>query len=93
MLIASAYHLKYRFGVVETALAWLTDYLKGRTQRVVLDGTHGHIESDAAILKYGVPLGSVLGPILFTLYISPLVIYAGIMELTTIIMLMTSNYI
>ena len=64
-------HLKYRFGVVGTALAWLTDYLKGHTQKVVLDGTHGHIESDAAMLKCGVPQGLVLGPILFTLYISP----------------------
>ena len=49
--------LKYRFGVVGTALAWLADYLKGRTQRVVLDGTHGHAESDAAMLKCGVPSG------------------------------------
>ena len=65
-------HLGYRFGVVGTALAWLTDYLKGHTQKVVLDGTHGHIESDAAMLKCGVPQGSVLGQILFTLYISPL---------------------
>ena len=64
--------LKYRFEVVGTALAWLTDYLKGCTQKVVLDGTHGHIESDAAMLKCGVLQGLVLGPILFTLYISPL---------------------
>ena len=64
--------LKYRFGVVGTALAWLTDHLKGHTQRVVPDGTQGHIESNAAMLKNGVPQGSVLGPILFTLYISPL---------------------
>ena len=85
--------LKYRFGVVGTALAWLTDYLKGCTQKVVLDGTHGHIESDAAMLKCSVPQGSVLGPILFTLYISPpLVIYAGIMKSTIIITLTTSNY-
>ena len=64
--------LKYRFGVVGTALTWLMEYLKGHTQKVVLDGMHGHVESDAAMLKCGVPQGSVLGPILFTLYISPL---------------------
>ena len=85
--------LKYRFGMVGTALAWLTDYLKGRTQKVILDGTHGYVESDATMLKCGVPQESVLGPILFTLYISPLVIYAGIMGLTIIIMPMTGNYI
>ena len=65
-------HLKYRFGVVGTALAWFTDYLKGHTQRVALDGTPGQIQSNAVTLKCGVPQGSVLGPILFTLYISPL---------------------
>ena len=50
-------HLKYRFGVVGTAVAWITDYLKGHTQRVVLDATHGHIESDAAILQMWCPPG------------------------------------
>ena len=64
--------LKYRFGVVGTALAWLMDYLKGCTQKVVLDGMHGHVESNASMLKCGVPQELVLGPILFTLYISPL---------------------
>ena len=47
-------HLKYRFGVVGTALAWLTNYLKGHTQKIVLDGTHGHAGSNAAMLKCGV---------------------------------------
>ena len=63
-------HLKYRFGVVGTALKWFTDYLKGHTQRVALDGIHGQIQSDSVTLKCDVPQGSVLGPILFTLYIS-----------------------
>ena len=88
--------LKYRFGVVGTALMWFTDYLKGLTQRVALDGIHGQIQSDSVTLKCGVPQGSVLGPILFTLYIYiylPWGISAGIMELTITIMLMTSNYI
>ena len=64
--------LKCRFGVVGTALTWFTDYLKGCTQRVAVDGIYGQIQSDSVTLKCGVPKGSVLGPILFTLCISPL---------------------
>ena len=44
-------HLKYRFGVVGTALTWFTDYLEGRTQREALDGIHGQIQSDSVTLK------------------------------------------
>ena len=65
-------HLKYRFGVDGTVLAWLTDYLTDQTQIVVLNGEQGQVQSDSVTLKCGVPQGSVLGPILFTLYITPL---------------------
>ena len=65
-------HLKFRFGVDGTVLAWLTDYLTDWTQRVVLNGEQCQVQSDSVTLKCSVSQGSVLGPILFTLCISPL---------------------
>ena len=56
------------FGIKGTALAWFKSYLEFRKQSVQV----GSASSDPAILKFGVPQGSVLGPILFTLYTTPL---------------------
>ena len=55
-------------GLSGDALRWMASYLQGRSQSVVIDG----VTSDAASLQYGVPQGSVLGPILFTIYTSPI---------------------
>ncbi len=55
-------------GVTGTALSWFRSYLSGRTQAVVIDG----VASDPVILSTGVPQGSVLGPLLFLIYILPL---------------------
>ena len=51
-----------------SALAWIQSYLIQRSQRVVIDD----FESDHITLAQGVPQGSVLGPLLYTLFTSPL---------------------
>ena len=60
--------LEESFGIAGTALAWFESYLSDRSQRIVVEG---HM-SDKFSLKYGVPQGSVLGPVLFSLYTQPL---------------------
>ena len=61
--------LEKTFGLSGTVLKWFKSYLLNRHQTVVINGS----KSANCILKYGVPQGSVLGPVLFTLYTQPLV--------------------
>ena len=60
--------LSTSFGVSGSALAWLTSYLTNRTQTVRI----GSVSSEPSICLSGVPQGSILGPILLSLYISPI---------------------
>ena len=59
--------LKHR-GISGTAQCWLKSYLEDRSQNVHLYGS----SSASSSLRFGVPQGSVLGPILFTIYTIPL---------------------
>ena len=60
--------LQLRYGFVGKALAWLQSYLEERTQRVVIRDA----SSNTTRVTSGVSQGSVLGPLLFSLYVQPI---------------------
>jgi hypothetical protein len=65
--------LQNEVGISGVALQWFRSYLSDRTQRVIV----GPASSQNTLLSCGVPQGSVLGPILFSLYTCQL---GGIIE-------------
>ena len=53
------------YGITGNVLGWIDSFLSNRTQCVIINNT----KSTSSLVTSGIPEGSVLGPILFVLYI------------------------
>ena len=60
--------LQNEAGVTGTVLSWFMFYLENRCQRAIMQVEMSSEEQ----LSFGVPQGSVLGPQIFSLYMTPL---------------------
>ena len=57
------------YGISGTLLSWIESYLSDRRQRVVIDGC----KSEWTYISAGVPQGSILGPLLFLIYVNDII--------------------
>ena len=60
--------MKQRFGFGGVVIKWFASYLSSRKQSVMINECVSHSKP----IKYGVPQGSVLGPLLFAMYMAPI---------------------
>ena len=73
--------LQSRFGLDDSVLAWIRCFLSDRTQGVCFGG---RLSAEMSLI-FGVPQGSVLGPLLFLLYTAELFDIMASLELCTLV--------
>ena len=62
------YVMEHYFGLKDTALKWLSSYISNRQFSVKIGSSLSH----AHTINFSVPQGSILGPVLFSCYVSTL---------------------